>query len=212
MTSIADSIYVSGPSMDEKARGSTARLFYWERRVDDGAERKWRPPPGEDLSAMRRGLGEPPGASPALWPFYTTLEPNGDVTRRLWAEHLALGLYGLHQQSESLSVHIPKVRLGRALAELRQSNRFSEAAVDARVERAATAADLNELAHHLRGLVGMLKTLNPTRGFDYTRLYSDLWSWQDPVRVGGVRRRWGADYILRRNERDTTKENSRKDV
>jgi len=174
---------------------SSQRRHYWEHRLNDGGAWGKEPPPGQDLSAMRRGFGVAAGAVPGMWPFYTTLDADGRLTRQLRAEHVALSLYGLHQQSQSAPMHRVGVGLGRALGNLRASGRYSEAAVDSRFMQAATASDIDELGFHLRGLISQLKTLKPPQPLDYTLLYADLRRWQHPGGIGSVRRRWGSDYF-----------------
>lgn len=171
--------------------------FYWEARLrgDDG---RFDRPPGQDLAAMRRGLGREPGSIPEMWRFYTTLTPSGGVTDRLHAEHLTLGLYATHQQSQGSSMHRRNSGLGRGLTALRSGGRFSEDAVDQRFAAAATADGVDELAYHLRGLVSRLTSHSPAIPLDYTELYWQLLGWHDPARRGAIRRRWGADYFTPR--------------
>ena len=151
------------------------------------------------LATLRQGFDRPPGDVPGMWPYYVHLSEGGTLTRKLAAEHLALCMFGLHQQGIRTRVHAT-AQNGRgpsfatALNRLRASGRFSEAALDARVSQAATAPDVTALAHHLRGLITMLKTL-PTSQFNYDGLLDDLDAWQDPARVSHVRLRWGIDYM-----------------
>lgn len=170
--------------------------FYWERFSEDGEWRGSSRPPGADLAAFRRGFGREAGTAPELWPFYTRLDPDGALTRWLRAEHLALGLYGLHQQGVSSPVHREKALFGRAVGELRDSGRHSADAVDRRFVAAATADTADEVAVHLRSIIQLLKTLPHVPPIDYSRLVQDLASWQYPERVGRVRRRWGSAYYL----------------
>ena len=60
-----------------------------------------------------------------MWPFYTTLTGDGRVTASLRAEHLALAMFGLHQQSQSAPMHRADDGLGKAIARLRASERYS---------------------------------------------------------------------------------------
>ncbi len=188
---------------DERENGGAPR-HYWERHTNAG--QGFTRPPGEDLAALRRGIGAEPGAAPAMWPFYTTLNDGGGVSPRLWAEHLALTLYGVHQQSQGAPMHVAGVRLGEALRVLRHCGRYSTDAVDARVTRAATATDVHELATHLRGLITMLKTVPMPQGLDYTRLYRDLVDWQSSSRAGKIRRAWGRDYFAQTSFADSRKD------
>lgn len=184
---------------------SARQRYFWERSdpsstsptstgEDQGGLRV---PDGADLAALRRGLGREPGSVPGMWPFYTTLSRDGVLTDRLRAEHVALCLFALHQQGQTVAVHRPGVGLGRAMAALRTSGRFAEAAIDRRFTQAATSLDVDEVGYHLRSLVTLLRTLKPAQPVDYTRMYDDLRAWQDPARRGRVRRRWGSDYYLR---------------
>ena len=189
------------------------RPFYWKvwsphKDPESDGPGRWTRPPGEDLAAFRRGTGREPGEVPAMWPHYTQLLPTPEATPHLRAEHLALTLYGTHQQGESIPVHVLGVSLGSAMASLRRDGRHSAEAVDRRFVAAATASDASEVAIHLRSLVRLLKTLPRTQGLDYTRLFNDLVAWQDPTTVGRVRRRWGADYYLQQ-EHDTKVSNSK---
>jgi len=175
------------------------RPFYWEDFVnskDDSQPNEHHGlPPGHQLAALRRGAGREPGTVPTMWPFYTKLKKNGRLTKGLIAEHYALVLFGFHQQSERILVHQPHVPIGKAIAILRDESKHSTPeAIEERFARAATAADVKEVAYHLRGLIQLLKTLQPTQGFDYTQLYWDLHGWQDPQSQQRIRREWGAAF------------------
>lgn len=176
------------------------RAFYWERHTDgSGSWRNKHPkpevPPGGDLAALRRGIGRQPGEVPQMWPFYTTLNPDGQLTPRLLAEHAALTLFAVHQQSRADPVHRADIGVGAAMLTLRHSEKFSTDAVDRRFSAAATATSLAEVTTHLRGLITQLRGTD--QGLDYTRLCWDLRDWQDPARLPAVRRRWGGQYFAR---------------
>ena len=190
------------------------RRFYWEvgaledNTADSEESMLWRGSPG-DLSALRRGIGREPGEVAAMWRFYTRLNENGFVNRVLRAEHITLGLFGIHQQGEEMCVHNGKTRLGTAMAQLRRDG-YSSEAIDRRFVAAATANDIYEVAVHLGSLVRLLKTLVPTQRLNYTQLFKDLANWQDPNNIDRVRRQWGADYYLQQIlqiEKDERKKN-----
>lgn len=186
--------------------------FYWER-VTDGAgawinRAKPHGPPGEELAALRSGIGRAPGTVPQMWPYYAVEIPDVHLTARadqwrppsiLEAEHHALTLYAVHQQSESVPVHRtdPHSELGAALRVLRQANGDESrvAAIDRRVAAAMTANSMAALAVHLRGLINLLKGLDRPRALDYSRLVDDLAVWSLPARRPAVRRRWGGQYF-----------------
>lgn len=185
--------------------------FYWTRHTEgDGAW--WREtdastggsaggPPGADLAALRRGIGRQPGAVSTMWPFYATLTEDGRLTPLLFAEHVALTLFAVHQQSRTRPAHRVGVGVGTAVRALRDSDRFSVDAVDRRFAAAATATSLTEVGVLLRGLVTQLRGIDADPGLDYTRLTWDLRDWQDPERLVRVRRRWGAQYFAWRADR-----------
>lgn len=158
------------------------------------------------LAVLRQGFDRSPGDVPGMWPYYVHLAGDGRVSRELMAEHLALCMFGLHQQGVRSSVHASRDHRGRsfasALNQLRQSEKFSSAALDARVSQAATSPTVSALAYHLRGLVSMLKSI-PNSQFDYNALFLDLRDWQDPSRAPRVRLRWGIDYTLNNHSINT---------
>ena len=164
-------------------------IYYWERY------KPGKLPPGEDLAAMRQGVGREPMEIPKMWPFYVRVTADGMMTASLRAEHAALGLFGVHQQSQRTLMHWPGVPWGDALQALRSSGRYSEAALDRRVAQAVTATDLIEVTQHLRGLVSMLKTLPNPQGLDYSLLVDDLTSWQYPRGAARVRRHLGLRFF-----------------
>ena len=169
--------------------------YYWQRHTDGHGEwRKGQSPPGGELAALRRGIGKEPGSVPEMWAFYACLNPDGELTHALRAEHLALGLFALHQQSKAQPMHRGGVGFGAAVRALRRSGRFSEDAVDRRFAAAATATSATELAMHLRGLVSQLRVIS--QPLDYTRLLADLREWHQPRGMSAVRRRWGGQYFV----------------
>lgn len=181
---------MTNPISEEKTAPPPGGRHYWERF--SGAEL----PDGSDLADLRRGIGKPPGAVPQMWRYYTTLTPEGQMTRGLVAEHLALTLFAFHQQSRPRLAHVQGVGLGTAILALRNSGKFSEQAVDRRFGAAATATSIDEVGVHLRGLVAQLRPLD--QPIDYTQLMQDLRGWQNPEWLSRVRRRWGSQYFAPR--------------
>lgn len=180
-----------------------SRNYYWTRYVDDddGGWRSDARPPGEDLAALRRGLGREPGAVPELWPFHVVEVPDEDrdaglIPPEFEGEHHALTLFGVHQQSQKEPVHRPGIGVGRALRALHAGSSGDEAvkAIDRRFYTAVTATSIDEVAYHLRGLIRMLRSLGSLAPLDYGRLVDDLARWRWPDQRDRVRRRWGLDY------------------
>ncbi|MEV5767957.1 type I-E CRISPR-associated protein Cse2/CasB [Micromonospora sp. NPDC052213] len=188
-------------SSDDKAKRKP-RPYFWERDYSQQT------PEGKDLAALRSGLGREAGDVPAMWRYYTQLRSDGRASRELRAEHAALVLFAMHQQSQSRLMHQPNVGLGSAMAKLRASGRYTTDAVDKRFGAAATATSFTEVVAHLRGLVSQLRTLSPAQPLDYSLLSRDLRDWQDPDRIHRVRRRWGSQYFTFRTEADAPAEAS----
>jgi CRISPR system Cascade subunit CasB len=139
-----------------------------------------------------------------MWPFYTELNDEGQVTWALQAEHTALTLFAVHQQSRPKPMHVADIGLGRAVRALHtgEKAKFSQDAVNRRFAAAATATSTAELALHLRGLISQLNDIG--QALDYSRLVKDLIAWQDVNRISQVRRRWGGDYFVWKAEPDNT--------
>ncbi len=151
-------------------------------------------PDGQVLAAVRRGLGRDAGTVPSLWGHYRNLTPSGRISPWLTAEHLAMGLYGLHQQSQRFCVHASGERLGNAVQRLHK--RFSVDAVNTRFGAAATAPSAAGAAYHLRGLITQMRSLDRVPSIDYTQLVSDLRA----IDLGGdeataTRLHWAAAYL-----------------
>lgn len=154
------------------------------------------------LAALRQGSARAPGDVPAMWSCYTTLTRGGGLSKRLWAEHLALSMFGWHQQGVRVRVHRrgegrPGRSVPEALGVLRSQSTFSPEALDARVAQAVNSVDARALAYHLRGLADMLKSLNQPQ-IDYDLVFRDFLQWQRPERRAEVRLRWAMDYAGRR--------------
>jgi CRISPR system Cascade subunit CasB len=177
---------------------------YWSRYIDrDGnwlhhsKDKIPQRPPGEELAALRAGLGREVGDVPQMWPFYTS-EPDAilalrnQFTTEQAAEHAALALFGLHQQSQDRPMHRPGVAVGRALLSLRLSEKFSEQAVDARVAAAASATTVPAFLMRLRGLVTQLRVIG--QPLDYDQLLEDIHDWATPRTRQRARRRWALGY------------------
>ncbi|CAL9635014.1 hypothetical protein SUDANB120_06177 (plasmid) [Streptomyces sp. enrichment culture] len=184
---------------------STQRI--WHRYI--GADGKWRHtfgtaaqrrPPGEDLAVLRKGLSRPAGTVLEMFRFYTCevddfAARRGEVSAAQEAEHIALALYGLHQQSQDQPMHRDGISLGRAMRALRLHDRTSEDAVDARFQQTFSATSTAALQLRLRGLVTQLRDIK--QPLDYTLLAADVLRWNRPDSRNRVRRRWGLDYHAR---------------
>ncbi|MFE5010046.1 type I-E CRISPR-associated protein Cse2/CasB [Streptomyces sp. NPDC056696] len=169
----------------------------WRRKTGNAADKR---PPGEDLAALRKGLGQPAGTVLEMFPFYTCpvddfAARRGEVSAGQEAEHMALALYGLHQQSQDRPMHRDGFGLGHSMLELRRHDRTSETAVDGRFQQAFSATSTQALQFRLRSLVTQLRDIK--QPLDYDRLASDILHWNRSDSRSRVRRRWGLDYYAR---------------
>ncbi|GAA4961998.1 hypothetical protein GCM10023205_27070 [Yinghuangia aomiensis] len=183
-------------------------MRYWNRfTAPDGTWRKnpvtglAGPPPGEDLAALRRGLSVPPGTSLPIWrlcsaPVDDRLARRDQVTPEQRAEHAALALYGLHQQSQRTPMHKRGVSAGAALRTMRSTGAYSGDAVDRRVNAAVTATSTRVFVARLRGLVTQLR--GQGLPLDYDLLVRDLMAYERPAGRAAVRERWAVAYYSRR--------------
>lgn len=172
---------------------------YWSRFIDEDGN--WstpsKRPPGEDLAALRAGLGREALTVPKMWPFYTA-RPDSDGERygaaslAQQAEHAALALYGLHQQSQAIPMHRPDVGVGTALLNLRRKEPDNVKPVDRRVSALVTSTSLTALLNRMRGLVTQLREIQ--QPLDYDRLVSDLYAWPWPDGRRRVRKSWAQGY------------------
>ena len=161
-----------------------------------------------ELAKLRRGIGHAPGDLPDLWggllqgmpaSFYGTNGPSHEE----WAVYLALTLYALHQQSnDTVCVSQLGCTLGRAVRSILR-----------RFNALATAEEITEISHHLRGMIQLLRAAKPDSiPLDYPQLAVDLYGLQcDAPQLAqlpaNIRLRWGQDlYRYEKNESSETQE------
>ncbi|MGP4112336.1 type I-E CRISPR-associated protein Cse2/CasB [Streptomyces sp. 4N509B] len=149
---------------------------------------------GRDVAALSRGVGREAGDVPEMWRYYRSIVTQyTPSSRRLGAEHAALALFAVHQQSQPRRMHKEGISLGSAARRLRLSERFSAEAVDRRMHQTATATSTEELVSHLRGLVTLLRGIS--QPLDYTRLRRDIERWHRADLRTWTRSQWGGDYF-----------------
>lgn len=149
------------------------------------------------LARLRRGLGKPLGSVPEILDL--VVDPGGlpPISEEPMAEEVAaataLTLYALHQQSQRVRMHLRGQPFGRAVGSLRllPSGQDNEGVVR-RFQALGTSASLDELVHHARGLVTLLRAAE--RGFDYATFTDDLTRFQDPRQRDAARLAWGRDF------------------
>lgn len=161
------------------------------------------------LARLRRGIGKPPGSIPELWTYTLDGMPQqltgrgGGPSWGEWSTYMALTLFALHQQGKELpSACVSKhgQSLGKAVRQLVKEADDMER-VKRRFDPVVTADSPEELSHHLRGLVQLLKASEIP--LDYPALARDLYRFLMPGQRDSVRLSWGRDfYAISRQSTD----------
>ena len=176
-----------------------------------------------ELAKLRRGIGRAPGELPELWGSFLLEMPERFQGRSTpsaaeWAVYLALTLYAVHQQGNDRPMNCPGSTLGRAVRQLAERNTpagqdWTEASVLRRFNALATAEEITEISHHLRGMIQLLSAAKDGGiPLDYPQLAADLYELQctDPRYTqlpANVRLRWGQD--LCRDSKPAPEENKK---
>ncbi len=152
------------------------------------------------LARLRRAVGKPPGSVLDILDY--TLAPefvygwsNDEPSWAETAAHHAMTLYALHQQSQPRGMHQPGRRLGGAVRRLISGSIVEPThPIARRFAMLGTADSLDELVHHLRGVVQLLRANRIP--LDYGLLASQLVTWQSPGGPARIRLVWGRDFHL----------------
>ena len=176
-----------------------------------------------ELAKLRRGIGHAPGELPELWGTFLQGMPedfqsSSGPSAAEWAVYLALTLYAVHQQGNDRLMNCPGSTLGRAVRQLAERNSagqdWTEASVLRRFNALATAEEITEISHHLRGMIQLLRAAKDGGiPLDYPQLAADLYELQCtdpryPQIPAHVRLRWGQDLyrdakpVLEENEKE----------
>jgi CRISPR system Cascade subunit CasB len=153
------------------------------------------------LAEWRRGLAKEPMTAPGMWkdivPVAERVGRSEGWRRRVEeAVHHVLSLYAVHQQSRSEPMHVNDgTSLGAACRRLAGGPDEENKGARRRMYAAVTADTPEELTHHLRGLVTLLR--GKGIALDYTRLARELARWPYPAARTETRRRWGRDFEAR---------------
>ncbi len=150
------------------------------------------------LAALRRGLGQPPGAAPEMFPQVVPWLP---VSCSAWAElvyYLAATLFAFH------SSNIPTGNMGAHLrATIKDDN--GEKATERRFV-ALLNSHPDDLGVHLRHAVSYLKSKD--QPVCWAQLFDDLMHWDHPARF--VQRNWANSFWGRGSQKPEESENAAK--
>ncbi len=169
-----------------------------------------------ELAQLRRGIGHAPGEIPALWGSFLSEMPEEfqgvkTASHEEWAIYLALTYYALHQQGNEKNMSQEGYSLGKAVRELAERNTSAQdwesSSVLRRFNALATAKDIQEISHHLRGLIQLLRSAKGgSIPLDYPQLAAELYGLQCDMPglehiPADIKLRWGQDlYRNKQNE------------
>ena len=161
---------------------------------------------GAELAKLRRGVGKIPGEKPDLYGFFLQDMPeefwrlNGNASAEEWACYLAVTMYSLHQQGNSLKTHnlhtsAEGESLGRALGRLAMAQGDSNAGerMQKKLQMVITSNDIGEFSHHLKGIIMLLKSEGIS--LNYMELAQDIYDFQFEESKVKVSLRWGQDFF-----------------
>ena len=186
-------------------RKFVAAKLEWLHKMPENAYRA-------ELANLRRGAGKKPGDLPELWGTILQNMPeefygkNGEASKEEWAVYTVLTTFAVHQQGRSqnewMSSECP---FGSAVRKLVPNEDDSFERVLRRFNAFATAADIDEAAHYLRGLAQLLRSEGIS--FDYPELAADLHRFQTYEGASKMRLKWGQDFY-RIKKKENTEENT----
>ncbi|WP_229371756.1 type I-E CRISPR-associated protein Cse2/CasB [Umezawaea beigongshangensis] len=154
------------------------------------------------LARLRRGVGKTPGTVNDILQYTLADEfvdrcAADEPTHAERAAHISLTLYALHQQSKDKPMHQRGWGVGRAVRRLHpEEPGTTPGPVLRRFQALGTSADLDELVHHARGVVQLLR--GKEIPLDYALFADDLVRWQRPGGASAVRLRWGREFYRTR--------------
>ncbi|CAL8895914.1 type I-E CRISPR-associated protein Cse2/CasB [Kocuria varians] len=155
------------------------------------------------LARLRQAVDEQPGADPEVWQIVLSVLPKQFIgfrdqpTKGEWAAHLALTLYGVHQQGNQSPMHVSGISFGTAMGKLMRERPSAKSRYDALL----TASHFAGRRNYLRTLTGLLSTDGIP--VDHGRLAVDLFRLQSAEHKDTVVRVWGRDFYRAFSRRST---------
>ena len=165
-----------------------------------------------NLAKLRRGSGKDIASSPDTWemvlgnlPYQLKgIDSNFGFQPSMaeYAVYTALTLYATHMQGKNQSMSIK----GRsfALGARMMMSKTNPEGVKRRFASIITSSDVNELAHHIRGLVQMMRQTDIE--FDYPAFARDLYYFQHPNKTRDVLLKWGQDFYIMAEDKNENSE------
>lgn len=161
-----------------------------------------------DLANLRNSIGKPFTQSVEVFPIIYQYLPEdyigyrGELSLEEKSILTVIQLYALHQQGRSESVLVKYddknkyIRnIGESLKRLRSGESKS---VDARFNALITSESFEEMSHHLRQMIQILKS-NSDEKVDYPKLANDIY-WFLIGRQENIRLEWARSYYSYKGE------------
>lgn len=153
------------------------------------------------LAELRRAVARRPGEVPEIWTI--TEVPSTDLSGTVptaadWGVHVAMCLYGLHQQGRMSPAHTPGRPFGQAVRIL-AGDQGEESPIWRRFTAAMLAQGIPAVRDHLQGIVGQMHSTKAYTTFDYAALADDLVALQAQGKRANVLLRWQRDFYLTTN-------------
>ncbi|NLQ59040.1 type I-E CRISPR-associated protein Cse2/CasB [Streptococcus mutans] len=166
------------------------------------------------LAKIRHSIGKPINKATEIWSLLFENLPEeflGKSGRASYEETVILitvQLYALYQQGLSHSVLVEDVEkyhnIGSSLRQMRKGD--DTTAIDRRFNVMITSSTFEELTHHLRHLVKLLKSRSPETKIDFAKLSQNLyWFLRDSQET--VRLDWAREYYKQDNKGEKDNDN-----
>lgn len=155
------------------------------------------------LADLRNSLGKPLSTTIEIWPLLFEYMPKKFLSRtgKTTAEELAilttLQFYAIHQQGKSENVNLREEEayyknIGYSLSFLRTED--DAVSADRRFNAMITSTNFDELVHHLRQMIKLLKSKTITK-INYPLLANDLYwfirGYEENTRLSWARKYYG---------------------
>lgn len=150
------------------------------------------------LAALRRGLGQPPGTVPDMFPYVVPRLPENAYPDS-WPEksyYLIASLYAFHPESTSAG------NLGAHFARLRDPDPDKNDALERRFTALLTA-NPEDLHIYLRQAISFLRSKDETP-INWHALMWDVLSLNNPERATKTQKRWAQGFWGRRRIEEVT--------
>ena len=147
------------------------------------------------LAALRRGLGQPPGTVPDMFPYVVQRLPNnaypGSWTEKTY--YLIASLYALYPESTA------EGNLGTHFARTLQHDAEKDKAVERRFTALLTAHS-QDLPVYLRQAVSFLRSKE--KPINWHQLMWDTLAWNNPDKAPRIQKRWATQFWRRQKDND----------